>query len=359
MKLQILVPHYHETADVIKPLLDSVAIQQNVDFNEIGVIICHDGSQPSIEDCNREDSNDANYKIKADESREFEFYDDYAIGGRYSLFGEYPFKIEQYHLPHKGVSACRNGCLDHATADYVMFCDIDDMFCNVCGLWMMFREIQIGFDSMVSVFVEETRMPKTKEVMYINHERDSTFVHGKLHRRQYLLDKKIRFNDNLTIHEDSFFNILCQNLSQNVKYCQTPFYLWRWRDESVCRHDPKYILKTYKNMLDSNDALIDEFIKRGMLDKAAFYTAFMTFDAYYTMNKPEWINQENQEYRDSTELRFAEWFLKHESAWNDIPSPDKMQISNMIRGRVINEGMMMEAITIDAWLKHVKSLKNE
>ena len=45
MKLQILVPHYKENAEVIKPLLDSLAIQQNVDFSEIGVIICHDGDE--------------------------------------------------------------------------------------------------------------------------------------------------------------------------------------------------------------------------------------------------------------------------------------------------------------------------
>ena len=48
---------------------------------------------------------------------------------------------------------------------------------------------------------------------------DSTFVHGKVHRRQYLIDKEIRWNDALTIHEDSYFNILCQNLSTNIKYC--------------------------------------------------------------------------------------------------------------------------------------------
>ena len=336
-KLQILIPHYKETAGVIRPLLDSIAIQQNIDFDEIGVIIGHDG----------------------DEAKDFYFTDSQVLWNDYDGYGlrNYPFKIEQIRQEHKGVSATRNACLDHAEADYVMFCDADDMFFNACGLWMILSEMESGFDSLISIFIEETRTPDRKEIMYINHEMDSTFVHGKVHRRQYLLDKKIRFNDNLTIHEDSYFNILCQNLSQNVKYCQSPFYLWRWRDESVCRHDPKYILKTYKNMLDSNDALIDEFIKRGMMDKATFYTAFMTFDAYYTMNKPEWINQENQEYRDSTERRFTDWFLKHESMWKDVPSMDKMQISNMVRSRSVNEGMLMEAVTINDWLEHIKSLK--
>ena len=320
MKFQVLVPQYKETDEIIKPLLDSIAIQQSVPFEEVGVIICNDGSDVFLTD---------------------------------DFLKSYPFKIEYYKEKHRGVSATRNACLDHAKADYVMFCDADDMFCNVCGLWIIFREMEIGVDSMVSVFIEESRHPQTKDPLYINHEMDSTFVHGKVHRRKYLLEKRIRFNDRLTIHEDSYFNILCQNLSDNVKYCQSPFYLWKWRDESVCRHDPKYILKTYGNMLDSNDALIDEFLSRGMKDKAMFFTGFMTFDAYYTMNKPEWIDQENQEYRASTEKRFAEWFHKHRALWDGISDNDKMVISNQVRTRSVMEGMQMETITIKEWLEHI------
>ena len=321
MTLQILIPHYHETADVIRPLLDSIALQQNVDFSEVGVIICHDG----------EDIQDVDLP-------------------------EYPYQIQQIRIPHAGVSAARNAALDHATADYVMWCDCDDLFHNMCGLWILFKEMQVGFDSLVSCFIEETRNPDRTEVQYINHEMDSTFVHGKVHRRQYLLDKSIRFNDSLTIHEDSYFNILCQNLSENVKYCPTPFYLWRWRDDSVCRHDPKYILRTYRNMLDSNDALVDEFIRRERQDKAGFYCAMMVFDSYYTMNKPEWINQENKEYRDLTEKRFSEYYVKHKSLWNSIPTQDKMQISNGVRTRSVSEGMLMESITIEEWLKRMEAI---
>lgn len=320
MKLQILIPQYNEDEAIIKPLLDSIALQQNIDMNEVGVVIVNDGSDVHLSE---------------------------------DFLKSYPYKVEYYLNEHKGVSATRNACLDKATADYVMFCDADDMFCNVCGLWIMFREMQAGFDSMVSVFVEETRVPQTKEVTYVNHDMDSTFVHGKIHRRQYLLDKGIRWNDKLTIHEDSFFNILCQSLSQNVKYCPVPFYLWRWRDNSVCRHDPKYILKTYNNLIDSNDALVGEFLARKVMDKAAFYTAFLIFDAYYTMNKPEWINQENIEYRDNTEKRFADYYRKHKAMWEGIPINEKMQISNGVRSRSVMEGMQMEALTIDDWIKQV------
>ena len=108
-------------------------------------------------------------------------------------------------------------------------------------------------------------------------------------------------------------------------------------------------------MIDSNDALVDEFIKRGVMDKAIFYTAFLIFDAYYMMNKEEWINQENKEYRDATEKRFAKYFNKRKSLWDKLTAQEKVAISNQIRSRMVNEGMLMEAITIDDWLKKIKN----
>lgn len=322
MKLQILIPQYKETEDIIKPLLDSIEIQQNIDLkNDVGVIIVNDGTDVHL-------------------SKEF--------------LDRYTFPVE-YHLnEHKGVSATRNACLDKATADYVMFCDADDMFYNACGLYIVFREIDNGgFDSLVSAFIEEGRLPNTNEVVYINHDMDSTFVHGKVHNRQYLIDNKIRWNNKLTIHEDSYFNCLCQRLAKELKYCQTSFYLWKWRDNSVCRSDFKYILKTYNNMLDSNDALIDEFIKRKRISDAQYYCTGMIFDAYFTMNKDEWINQENKEYRTATEKRFKAYYIKYKHLYDAIPADVKTQIVMGIKNRMYAEGLLMESITFDAWIKHI------
>lgn len=325
-KLQILIPQYKETESVIKPLLDSIEVQQNVNLQEdIGVIIVNDGTDIYL-------------------SQEF--------------FNRYSFPIE-YHLnEHKGVSATRNACLDYATAEYVMFCDADDMFYNACGLYIIFREIENGgFDSLVSVFIEESRDPETKDPVYINHDMDTTFVHGKVHRRKYLLKNKIRWNDNLTIHEDSYFNCLCQRLAKELKYSQTSFYLWRWRDDSVCRHDPKYILKTYNNMLDSNDALVEQFLNRGRKDDAQFYAVNMIYDAYFTMNKDEWLNQENKEYRNATELRFKNYWLKYKGLHDTITKESKTQIIMGIKNRMYKEGMVLETQTFDEWIKQVEAMK--
>lgn len=323
-KLQILIPQYEETDDIIKPLLDSIEVQQNVNMNDIGVIIINDGTDIHLSQ---------------------------------KLFDRYSFDIEYYLNEHKGVSATRNACLDKATAEYVMFCDADDMFYNACGLYIIFREIENGgFDSLSSTFIEESRIPETKEVFYLNREMDVTFVHGKVHRRQFLIDNNIRWNEELTIHEDSYFNCLCQRLAKELKYSQSSFYLWRWRDASVCRHDPKYILKTYNNMLDSNTALINQFLSRRMEEDAMFYATSMIYDAYFTMNKDEWLNQENKEYRDMTEKRFKEYWIKFKYLHDKIPTEIRNQIIMGIKNRMYAEGMILESQTFNDWIKVIENL---
>lgn len=133
--------------------------------------------------------------------------------------------------------------------------------------------------------------------------------------------------------------------------------MWKWRDDSVCRHDPKYILKTYINMLDSSTALIDELIGRGCKDKATVLVCSTIFDAYYILCKPEWINQENQGFRMNTELRFKQFYLQFKKMWDEISSQDKMMVSTAVRNRTVMEGMAMETISLDDWLKHIEDLE--
>ena len=327
-KLQILIPQYKETDEVVKPLLDSIAVQQNINFNDIGVIICNDGSDIRLSE---------------------------------SLLKSYPFDIEYHLCEHGGVSATRNNCLDYATADYVMFCDADDMFCDVCGLFIIFREMEgEGFDVLISNFREETRDPRDKKIVYINRENDTTFVHGKVERRQYLLDNKIRWNPSLTIHEDSYFNCLCRQLLKDEKrgkYCPLPFYLWKWRDESVCRHDPLYINKTYVNMLDSNTALVKQFLERNMEDSAKFYAVNMIYDAYYSFNCDMWWEGEGKEYLHPTEYRFKKYWKEFKWLFDKTTKDEQFMIVAGTKNRFFQEGLMLERITFNDWIKHIEKLK--
>lgn len=321
MKMQILVPQYKEDDQVISPLLNSIAIQQGIDFNDLEVIIVNDGSDVFLTD---------------------------------EFINSFPFKIHYHKSQHRGVSATRNICLDFATAEYIMYCDADDMFSCNYALWLIFREIENShFDGLITKFVEETYDDQGNRV-YIYHEMDNTFVHGKVYRRQYLEENNIRWDEDLLVHEDSYFNKLVQVCSDKIIYIQDPLYLWRWNNNSVCRSDIEYyMLKTYCNLIDANEALIDELLRRGYKEHADINVAGRIFETYYTLNKPQWLEEKNTEYREKVEKRIYDFLKKYLDAWNQYPVNKKMELSEQMRNRQIQKGMYMEVFTFDSWIKHL------
>lgn len=330
MKLQILVPQYKETDEIVKTLLDSIAIQQRIDFNDVGVIICNDGS-------------------------------DVQLSNR--LRNAYDFKIEYYRCPHLGVSATRNACLMYANADYVMFCDADDSFYTNNALYTIFSAIDAipndKPDGIISSFVEEIKT-ENNEYCYILHNDDRVFVHGKVYRKDYLKENSIYFNPELTIHEDSYFNLLARSMSEKFLPITQPIYIWRWRDDSVCRHDPDYILKTYNDLLDSNTALVNKLCELKKVKEAVEYTTRMIFDTYFQLNKKTWLKNSTAEYRESVEKRFARYYAEHAPLFDLANEQMRNQMIMGIKNRMYGEGLFLESITFSEWIKHIEAIaKNE
>ena len=105
MKLQFLIPQYNETDDIVKNMLDSIEIQQGIDFKEIEVLIGNDGSD-----------------IKLSED----------------LLSKYSYSIKYFQYEHTSPAGTRQKLFDVATADYVMFCDADDMLLNILSICTIF-----------------------------------------------------------------------------------------------------------------------------------------------------------------------------------------------------------------------------
>lgn len=325
MKLQLLVPQWKEDQNVIKNLLNSIETQQGVDLNEVGVIIMNDGSDVIIPD---------------------------------SFFERYSFKIDYYLSEHKGVSQIRNQCLTAATADYVMFCDADDMFLNNCGIYLIFQNIAKGeFDVLVSTFSEELYI--NDNFTYINHPNDATFVHGKIYRRQYLFDNKIFWKNDLTIHEDSYFNYLGRACAKEdrIRYCNDVFYLWKYRANSVCREDKKYILKTLGKMVDSTESLAEELLRRGFAHKAAYICFNFIYNTYYDMNKDEWNAEENRGFLEIFMKKFIKFYQKYNGVAELLGEDEKKKILGDIKLKKVNQGVMFERFTYDQWVKSFKNYK--
>lgn len=338
MFLSILVPHYNEEEAVIKPLLDSIQIQQNIDLNDIEVVICDDGDNAK------------------ELSQEF--------------LSKYTFPIQYHREPKGGVSQMRNKAFEYSTGEYVMWCDADDMFYHCLAFWFIKREtttpMQVpvngvptevkGFDALYSVFLEEGRHPQTGEVYFIDRSDGFQFVHGKVFKKEFLKRNDIHFFPECTIHEDNVLNLQVQACTQNIKWCPTPFYLWKWRDNSICRRDPLYIKKTYPDLIKSSDHSIQWLVGKSKFDKARECIVSITYDAYYTFCHPSWKTIETQEYRDKAEKCFSDYFKKYEYLWNEAPDQLKMQVSQGIRQRTVQEGMAMETETLNQFIERIKAL---
>ena len=109
-------------------------------------------------------------------------------------------------------------------------------------------------------------------------------------------------------------------------------------------------------MLDSNDALVDQLLSRNRIEDAQFYAVNMIYDAYFTMNKDEWLNQENKNYRYDTEYRFKDYWLKYKNLHDSIDTSIKNQIIMGIKNRMYGEGMILESLTFGEWIRQVESM---
>lgn len=121
VKLQILIPQYNEDDNKIKPLLDSIAMQQDIDFNDIEIIIGNDGSDVKL-------SND--------------------------LLASYNFKIQYHQFKHGRLAATRQNLFNLVTAPYVMWCDADDQFISTIALSLIFNAMEDSFDVLIDDFLE-------------------------------------------------------------------------------------------------------------------------------------------------------------------------------------------------------------
>lgn len=307
MKLQILVPQYKEDERVIKKLLDSIELQRNINFNDIGVIIVNDGSDIIL--------------------------DPYFLN-------KYPFKIDYIRAEHKGVSATRNRALKEATADYVMFCDADDMFYHNLALQLIINNVKEKQpDCIYSTFIEE--VPDSQHpgsFLYNARQQAFVFVHGKVYRREFLLEKDIWRDEELTLHEDGYFNglALAQVPKDKLLYCNEPFYLWCNNNESVSRKTPTFVLDTYNNNLLAQDKLITKLLPVNIYE-AINLTAIQLYQTYFLLTGTfvEWSNDEKQPeaFRnrlkaelDATEKRFAEFYDKFKDCYKHVVEKERERL---------------------------------
>lgn len=323
MKLDIIVPHYKEPWDVCRYLFSSLELQRGVPFNMVRVIVVNDGDDNSLDLVN---------------------------------FDHYPFEVVYLQKDHAGVSAARNYGLDYSDADYVMFCDIDDGFLNNWGLHLLFSAMQEGFDYLVSNFVEET-FDEDGNVAIINHDYDLTFMHGKVYRRQFLIDNDLRFDPDMTLHEDGYFNAVAFAVAQHsgtIRHVKTPVYMWRWNDNSVVRSNRKnFVLKTYPDVMKSRIGICKEFERRGYTEDLETAVCMTVLNSYYDFQKTAYTDSSVQKYFRIASKAFKGFWNQYKHIINNCTNQRVAEIARVARENAYKNGMLMEQTDLKTWLRYI------
>lgn len=329
MKLDIIIPHYKEPWSVCRYLFDTLAVQRGVNLEDIRVIFVNDGKH---DECN----------LSLEDLEKTQLY---------------PFEVDVFFKEHAGISAARNFGLYQSDTDYVMFCDADDGFLNGYGLYVLMEAAKDKPDLIVSDFWEETR-DINGDVAVVKHDQDLTFMHGKLYRREFLLEHDLVFDESMTIHEDGYFNMIVYATAQHegvIKPVNAATYLWRWNDNSTVRHHKgNFVLKTYEEMIQVRTGICRQLKQRGYEDDFKTAVAMTVVNSFYDFNKPDYGKEKYREYALRAERAFKAFWDEYKGVFMEFDNSDIAKFARVSRENAYKNGFLYERFGLQAWLKHIE-----
>ena len=321
-KLTLVVAHYHESIDVCRFLLTSLDIQHGIDKSDFKVLFLNDGEEGAI-------------------SRE--------------QIGEYSYEIEVRTLPHGGISAVRNYGIENADTDYIMFCDCDDGFIHNYGMHLILSAIEEKFDIFNSAFIEEAPVDGGGWKIY-RRDKNQVFIHGKVYRRQFLLDSNLRFSTELHFCEDTLFNRIAFLKAEKIKYVETPIYLWAWNDKSTVRFGREDIcLRKYDQIILMRTLACRQLKENGFDEEYKKSVCAAVADCYCDFQEPLFLKTEKKPLREKAEREFKKFYQEFS---HDYMACDSDMIGESLLGarmRAYENGYRVEQISFKDWLKHIKN----
>ena len=289
--LEIIMPHYNEPWELVKPFFDVLSSQRGIDFDKLSVHVVHDGGNV--------------FPLKKKDT---------------------PFKVVQSVIKHGGVSKARNYGLDHAKAKWVLFCDCDDTFSNVYALKFIFDVLDTeDYDMIWGAFFVEHKTTDGGLALRVNDQFNSIWIHCRMFRLDFLRAYNIRFNEDLYFSEDSAFNAIV-NMEIDPKRIGTlktpiPSYVWCWREGSATL-DKKNWLKNIKGQFMRNVYVISEYRKRGDDFSAVRMVGRTMTDMYAHMTRTD------VEGLDTLKSMVKDFYDKEREAFDSLTVDDITKVMN-------------------------------
>lgn len=288
MLLDIIVPHYNEPWEVVKPFVDMINNQKGIDFNEFRVLIIHDGVE--------------------------KFPEKYLEG---------PARIFQFEKEQAGVSAARNYGIDISDAKWVNFSDCDDCYSSVFALYLLFPVLRA--DEAYDIFWSPFWMIIGNTLKVFN-EYQSVFVHNKYYRRSFLNEKDIRFCERLYMSEDSAFNAVVEKRINKDRVgkiqVHEPVYSWCRRPGSITMTPERYI-HNMEGHFERNLYVLEECSK--YVDGRADLMMVRTLADVYAQGSLPWIPGDPEPLLKKA----AEFYKLHKITVQDVSEEDLKRIMNV------------------------------
>lgn len=159
-----------------------------------------------------------------------------------------------YYSENKGPGVTRQRAMDDSPdSDYFIFIDSDDI-ANPRMVECLYNLIKTHKTDFACSGINRVNkdgtvlniLPSVKEHFNL------TWCHGKIYSGKYLRKHKIRFRDNLRANEDSYFNCMLYNKTDNVICTDEITYLWMYRESSITSsRDIKNMTLVYETSIKS------------------------------------------------------------------------------------------------------------
>lgn len=280
--LEIVITHWTEPWDVGEKAFWMLSLQRRVDWNDIVVTLIHDGSEA--------------------------FPDEY--------FTSCPFTVAQVCLPHGGISAARNYAIKNSSAEWIKFCDFDDMFAGVMSLSCIMNVLDDKAHDLLWFPLIVDRYHKDIQVLNCS----PVFIHDKVFRLSTLRDKDIYFNESLSFSEDYAFQCMIRldvprdrigKIESNF-----PIYVYIQRPDSVANRSDMWF-KNYCGHFDTLCSVERELRQRGQLHNADLMFARAMAEAYYVMITAD-VSENTEAFWQSVRT----YYRSHASALRHISSTE-------------------------------------
>ena len=240
--IDLIIPAYN-AHDTIEETLFSVAMQDKV--NKLNVYL--------VNDCSKK-----NYQ------KEVEYFSQF-------------MNIKELTLEkNSGPGIARQHGINNSKSEYIVFLDSDDVFADCFAISNLLYAIKMdNHDVGVTNFAMECA-----NNTFITRKMNSVWLHGKIYKRQFLMDNKIEFN-NTYANEDNAFNQLVFLSDAKINYFDRNTYIWRFNPNSITRiNDHEYDFKGLEGYVYNLTWAVEEGIKRNFNQNKI---AILTFSSLVTI----------------------------------------------------------------------------